>query len=249
MLKTEQLGQYLADYHALPLHNDQQLKAMTLKIIEWQQNRMKKMYRNIFDAMPYSIIQTFFLNHFYSFSALELLAQQLKQALDEKIKLDRWLPNEILDTILNGFKLALITLESDSQLAELLLQEHLDLNDENLLTVLPQAAQTEIRQQQLELLDEVSKKMLKFSHSFLFRSALRLAKPKIEQRGFSELNRYIEDGLKAMRSHKKSQHFFQHLIYQEKLFLDYLTIHHPSQLDIYYDADAKCIKSLTSVLK
>lgn len=249
MLKTEQLGRYLAEYHDLSLHKNEQLKEMTLNIIEWQQHRMKKMYGNIFDAPPYMAIQTFFLNHFYSFSALELLAQQLKQALDEKIKLDRWLPNEILDTILNGFKLALITLESDSKLAEFLIKENLTVSTENLLYVLPQAEQTEIRQQQLTLLDDVSKKMLKFSHSFLFRSALRLAKPKIEQRGFSELNRYIEDGLKAMRSHKKSQNFFQQLIDQEKLFLDYLTIHSPRQLNIYYDADSKCITSFTSVLE
>lgn len=237
MLKTEQLGLYLDQYRALPLHHNPELKKITLGIMDWQKQRMQNLHLNLFTATTYSTIQEFFFSHFYNFEALELLAQQLQQALKEKIKLDRWLPNELLDTILMGFHLALITLQTDSKLAELLIKNDLELSTENILAVLPDAEQNQIRVEQLDLLNDVSKKMLKFAHSFLFRSALRLAKPKIEQRGFSALNHYIEDGLKAMRSHKKSQIFFQHLVYQEKLFLDYLTIQQPRQLNIYYDAE------------
>lgn len=236
MLKTEQLQQYLLQYQSLALHQDENLKSMTLLVMAWQKQRMQQLHSNIFTQSHHQLMNHFFFSHFYHFDALELLAQQLEHALAEKIKLDRWLPNEVLETILNGFKLALLTLEADIKLATLLLEKNLTANEVHILSILPEAEQFSLRLEQLDLLQKVSSKLFKFAHSFLLRSALKLAQPKIEQRGFLELHRYIEDGIKAMRSNKKSLSFFKQLVHQEKLFLDYLHAHHPTHLDVYYDA-------------
>lgn len=243
MLKTEQLALYLDRYIALPVHTDHTLKQMTLAVMVWQKQRLTAIHPNIFSNPQFTAMQDFFFNYFYDFETLELLAEQLQQALNEKIKLDRWLPNEILDTLLNGFQLALLTLETDSNLAALLLKQNLPLSSENILTILPQARQMQERQQQLELLLLVSTKLLKFSQSFLIRSALKFAKPRIEQRGFSKLNQYIEDSLQVMRAHK-NQHFFKLLTDQEKIFLDYLGHHQPVHLNLYYDVKIQNIRAI-----
>lgn len=241
MLKTEQLAIYLKQYLALALHNDPSLKHMTLDVMTWQKQRLKGIHPNIFDQPQFAEMQNFFFNYFYDFNALELLAQQLQQALNERIKLDRWLPNDILDTLLNGFQLALITLESDSKIAQALLANNLKVETPNILTIFHKTQQTSIRQQQLVLLKGVTDKLLKFSQSFLVRSALRFARPKIEQRGFSRLNQYLDDSLKVMRTHKK-QNFFALLTYQEKIFLEYLSHHQLLHLDVYYDVNTHNIR-------
>ena len=235
MLKTEHLFLLLKQYDDLALHHNEDLKQMTLLVINSQKQRMQQIHPNLFNLACYTNIKEFFFKNLYSFEKLELLAQQLRQALDEKIKLDRWLPNEVLDTILNGFKLALLTLETDSQLARLLIEKNLTVTTTNLLHIIPASQQQDLRQQQLDLLSDVSRKMHKFAHSFILRSAFKFAQPTIEQRGFGLINQYINDGLQAMRSHKKSSHFFKQLVHQEKLFLNYLNVQQVNHLDLHYD--------------
>lgn len=236
MLKTEQLQQYLSQYKSLPLHQDASLKQVTLTVMDWQKYRIEKIHQNIFHLPQYQSINTFFFTHFYHLDALELLAQQLELALEQKIKLDRWLPKDVLDTISNGFQLALITLEADCKIAKTLLQKGLEPNTENILDTFLEVEQTTLRLHQLDLLQAVTAKLYKFAHSFLLRSALKIAYPKIEQRGFMALHGYVEDGIKAMRSNKKSLVFFRQLVRQEKMFLHYLNHHHLIHLDVYYDA-------------
>lgn len=247
MLKTEQLHQYLNQYQTLELHQDPALKQITLQIMQWQKQRMQNVHVMLFHHDAYQNIVPFFFNHFYHFDALELLAGQLQQALDEKIKLERWLPKEVLDTILNGFHLALLTLKADSELAQLLIARQLDVTTPNLLMVLPEAEQNTVRLEQLALLQTVSIKLYKFAHSFLLRSALKLAQGKIEQRGFTAILEYTQHGMEAMRSNTQSLSFFKQLIHQEKCFLNYLNQAHPQHLDVYYDGKTDSITFLTQV--
>ena len=241
MLKTQQLQQYLHAYQALDLHQNNQLKDTTIMVMDWQKQRMQNIHTNLFHHEQYAFIHPFFFGHFYHFDALELLASQLQLALDQKIKLDRWLPNEVLESIINGFTLALMTLEADMQLAKLLIQKNLSVNTENLLAILPEAPQSELRLQQLELLEYIGTKLYKFSHSFLLRSAFKLAQNKIQQRGFSQLHHYIDNGMSTMRAGTHSLKFFKLLVHQEKIFLAYLDTHHPTHLDVYYDPKTELI--------
>ena len=236
MLKTDYLRQYLKQYAALPLHQNADLKHNTKCMMDWQKNRLTQIYPDLFNHPTQDALKVFMFECFYDFNTLDMLAQQLKKALDQKIKLDHWLPNEILDSAIAGFELALITLQTDSEIAKYLMSQQQEINEQNILLALGQVNQNQVRLQQLDLLKQVIQNMHHFAQSLLLRSALKLARAKIEQRGFKPLHDYLQHTIQIMRSHSHTLEFFDTIIRRDKLFLNYLDVEQPKHLNIYYDA-------------
>ena len=237
MLKTDYLRQYLKQYASLPLHQNETLKQNTQMMMAWQKSRLTQLYPDLFNQPEKDALKVFMFDYFYDLNTLEMLAKQLKKALDQKIKLDRWIPNEILDSALAGFELALTTLQTDSAIAQHLMSQQLEINDTNVLKGLAQINQNQIRIKQLDLLHDVTQNMHRFAQSLLLRSALKFARSKIEQRGFKPLHDYLQHTIQIMRTQPHTLDFFHSLVKRDKLFLNYLAVEQPTQLNIYYDAN------------
>ncbi len=235
MLKTEQLAQYLQQYEQLSFHKQPNLKIQTWSVANWQRQRLQQIHLNLFEQSQQQHIPQFFLDSLYDFDSLDTLAKQLQLALKQKIKLDRWLPAEIFDTLIQGFELSLLTLHLDQQIAQTLLAQNLDCQDTNIIQVFQHSDQHALRTEQLHRLEKFGLQLSKLAQSFLLRSTLRIAKPKIINRGFQALYLYIEQGLTALRSYKDSAQFFKQFKHQEQLVLDYLQHTPPQMLKIYYD--------------
>lgn len=235
MLKTEQLAHYLARYRQLPFHRHPELKQYTWQIAEWQQQRMQSIHGNLFQDHTYQQVSQFFLSHFYHFDTLQLLADQMQLIIQQKIKLDRWIPREILETLVQAIELALLTFRLDQHLAYLLLKQQLTVNDQNMMLVVEQSDQYKKRIKQLKLFRRLSIKLDKFAHSFVIRSAFKLAKGKMQQRGFSVIHVYLEQGFKVMRETAHAKQFFIQFSHQEQAFLEYLVNAKPQDLQVYYD--------------
>ncbi len=115
MLKTEQLAHYLKQYKQLQFHRSPKLKLLTWQVAQWQKQRMQNVHGNLFQNTSYQELADFFQSELYNFDALDELAGQLALMLKQKVKLDRWLPNEILESLVETMQLALLTIKLDQQ--------------------------------------------------------------------------------------------------------------------------------------
>lgn len=241
MLKTEQLAHYLKQYKQLRLHRAPRLKALTWQIAEWQRQRMQKVHGNLFQDNSNHELADFFQSELYNFDALNELAGQLSLMLKQKVKLDRWLPNEILNALVEAMQLALLTIKLDQQLAIHLIRQERELNDENLIAISIEIDQKANRLHQLKLFQSVSQQLARHSQSLLLRTALKLAKSKLKQRGFAPMYNYLDYGFHVMRSNRHAKDFFQKYAQQEQCFLDYLVNAEATDLNVYYDAQSQQI--------
>lgn len=237
MSQTQQLTKFLLQYQNLELHHNALLRQLTWQICAWQQQRMQHIHSQLCTPPHHHAAKRFFFSHLYNFDMLSQLAQQLSLAVQQKIKLERWLPSEVLATLQTALQLAMLTLELDQQLAQQLIKQQLSVSDTNILSIYPALQQTNARHEQIQLLEKLVLKLHKFAHSYLLRSALRLGRNKIQQRGFTFLYQYIDDGFQIMRLHRESKTFLLKLLHQEQHFIDYLVNAKPTTLQLYYESN------------
>lgn len=241
MLKTEQLARYLEQYKQLRIHHSAEVKTLTWQVATWQKQRMQQVHGNLFQSNTYTELADFFHSELYNFDALTELAEQLELMLAQKVKLDRWLPNEILNALVQSMQLALLTIKLDQQLAIQLIQKEQPLNHENLLHIALTCNQRPDRLRQLKLFQSVSQQLARHAQSLLLRTSLKLAKSKLKQRGFAPMYQYLDHGFQVMRSNPHAKQFFYHYAQQEHCFLDYMVNAQPSNLDVYYDQTSQQI--------
>ena len=248
MLKTEQLAHYLKQYKQLRFHQSPKLKSLTWQVALWQKQRMQNVHGNLFQNVAYQELADFFQTELYNFDALDVLAGQLSLMLKQKVKLDRWLPNEILNALVEAMQLALLTIKLDQQLAIHLIRQKRELNDENLIAISIEIDQKANRLRQLKLFQSVSHQLSRHAQSLLLRTSLKLAKSKLKERGFAPMYQYLDHGFRVMRSNRQAKDFFIHYAQQEQCFLDYLVNVKPTDLNLYYDAASQqiCRKHIES---
>ena len=248
MLKTEQLAHYLKQYKQLRFHQSPKLKSLTWQVALWQKQRMQNVHGNLFQNVAYQELADFFQTELYNFDALDVLDGQLSLMLKQKVKLDRWLPNEILESLVEAMQLALLTIKLDQQLAIHLIRQKRELNDENLILISLEVNQKANRLRQLKLFQSVSHQLSRHAQSLLLRTSLKLAKSKLKERGFAPMYNYLDHGFHVMRSNRHAKDFFIHYAQQEQCFLDYLVNVKPTDLNVYYDAASQqiCRKHIES---
>ncbi len=219
MLATTRLAQQLEHYQKLGFHQNPSL-AMQLKAVQvGQKKRMQHIHQDLFEQPQYQQIVTFLLEHFYCQHNISLLAQQLDKALQEKIKLDRFLSKNILETAILSFELAYLTLKLDEQIAQYLLEQQLEPTIDHIHHAIVQLNQEASRQQQFNLLTKISAALYQYAHSFFIQSAFKLAKSTAYRRQFHFLYDYLAHAFKTVRATPHCNDFFNEFIAQERKFL------------------------------
>ena len=219
MLTTTILAKQLEQYQQLCFHQCVQLCEQLQLVQAIQKQRIQQANETLFKNQHYQQIAAFLLEHFYSQPNLALLAQQLDKALQEKIKLDRFLPQHVLDAAIAGFDLAYLTLKLDEQIAQYLIDQQLAATPAHIQQALISLNQLNDRQLQLDLLAKLSSALNQYSRNFFIQSAFRFAKNTAYRRQFNFLYDYLAQAFRAVRATPQAKHFFKQLIEQEKLFL------------------------------
>ncbi|XID74573.1 hypothetical protein ACF3NA_08590 [Alkanindiges sp. WGS2144] len=227
MLATTTLSRQLKHYKRLGFHGCPTLAATLINVQHWQKSRMQAVHQELFSLPDNQHISQFLLARLYHFNDLNLLAQQLDKALQEKIKLDRWLPDGVLTAAILSFRLAYMTLQLDEQLARHALEHQLDINDTTMQRAIHDLNQFKVRHQQLDLLEKFAHALHRYSRSLMIQSGFKLAKSTAYRRQFHELYDYLAQAFAAMRASNNPCHFFTTFIAQEKTVLEHIATYHP----------------------
>lgn len=222
------LSKQLMRYQQLEFHHNATIADYLLQVQQWQHQRMQQIHHSLFSVSDNQAMVQFLLSRLYNLQDFELLAQQLAKALQEKIKLDRWLPASVLSTAELGFELAFFTIKLDQQIAIYCATHQLEVNDESVLAAMQHHHQLQPRKQQLQLLLKLGKAFHHYSRSFMIQTALKMAKSTAYRRGFDPLYHYLLDGFSAMRQMNSTKGFFEQFIQQEKALLKLVAEGHPN---------------------
>lgn len=225
------LSKQLLRYQQLEFHRHRAIADYLEQVQQWQQQRMLQMHESLFSIPENQLMANFLLSRLYNLQDFELLAQQLGKALHEKIKLERWLPENVLHTAELGFELAFLTIHLDQQIALYCLSRQLVVNEENILAAITHCHQLQARKQQLQLLLKLGNSFHQYSRSFIIQTALKMAKSTAYRRGFDPLYHYLMDGFAAMRKQGSTRDFFAQFIQQEKTLLKLVAEGHSSPLE------------------
>lgn len=229
MSTVEVLSSQLQRYKRLQFHQDKQLMLKIVSVQAWQIQRMKVMHHELFNKTGHQALSAFLLNRLYNLKEMKVLAHQLNKALNERIKLDKFLPESVQEAAELGFQLAFITLYLDEQLAIYCIQHgHHELTEEVMRTASIELNHFKLRRKQLILLTKLSKVLHSFGKSILIQTAFKLAKRTAYRRGFNPLYDYLEEGFYAVKSTPTAPQFFDAFISQEKILLMRVNNGHPT---------------------
>lgn len=218
------LNAQLQEYEALSFHHHTALAECLKQVEQWQHQRIQHIHSTLWTPAKNARMSQFFLSHLYNLESFERLANQLRKAAREKVKLERFVPENVMHTAEMGLQLGILSLRLDEQLAFFCFERQLPINDENMLLAFLeyQKFQFPLRQQQLALLMKLGAALHQFSRSFLIQAGLSLAKGTATRRGYDTLFDFLHEGLTAMRSMPSNVQFFQTFIEGELKFITHI---------------------------
>jgi len=222
------LSKQFEQFTQLAFHNQPVLAQQLDAVQQWQKNRMLHAHSLLFNQPQHQPIANFLTNRLYNLNDLMMLGGQLEKALNEKIKLDRFLPAGVLDAAISAFRLAYLTLKLDEQVAQYLLDQGITIVDDNSVHHAMLALQQyNARLKQLVLLRQLSQALQHYGRSFFTQSAFRLARRTAYRREFNFLYDYLVEAFAAIRSTDSSNIFFEQFITGETQVLQRIYQGHP----------------------
>ncbi len=226
--------QVLASYHALEFHHNPQLASRLSAIQNWQKKRMQHIHADIFAVPAHHLITQYFLEQLYSGTDFDVLAEQCERVLSAAKVFEGLFPDSAVRTALKATKLAVLAIELDHQLAQLmdhdLLDDHQDpaINDQHMIQLYRQADQAEARFHQLELLDELGLNLDKYVRSKVIFGIFRLSKGMTQRYQLNALYTFMNDGFAAMKPLKSAEVFFGEFTQAERDVIDEINSGNPN---------------------
>lgn len=223
------LSRQFEQFQQLAFHQQPALAQQLAAVQDWQKNRMLQQHQQLFNQPQHERIAHFLTHRLYNLHDMNMLGNQLEKALTEKIKLDRFLPQAVLQATITAFHLAYLTLKLDEQLAKYLLDQGFKtIYDEHIHQAMLALQQSDARLKQLLLLQQFSQALQYYGRSLLTQSAFRLARRTAYRREFNFLYDYLTDCFAAIRQTSNSSAFFDAFIAAEKQVLLHLHQGHPA---------------------
>lgn len=216
MVKTAKLQQLLAQFKHLQQHTTPTQMHALHHVQQLQQQRLASQYQNLFSSPAGQQAYRVFCQRIYHPKTIELLSHQLNEAIRQKVKFERWLSHEMLDTLIHAFEVALQSLRLDLQLSQSI--QSLD-SEVNALTLHPLYIHTQqlaLRQKQLHDLKYLLQQCDHYANSFFIRSALRVAKSTLYRRGFSELYEFLAASFQDFKGQAAMMKILQNVLNEEQ---------------------------------
>lgn len=211
----------LLRYHALEFHHNPQLAARLLAVQNWQKKRMEHTHKTLFAVPAHQLMTQYFLTRLYAGPDFAILANQFERVITKAQKFEKLVPASTIRTGCDGIELAVLAIELDQQLAEILLQDPLDntaleLDDEAVIALYHKANQVEARLHQLDLLDKLGYSLDKYVRSFVLQSAFKMAKGAAKRHDFEPMYAFLDEGFAAMKPLKSAEEFVGVFTQQER---------------------------------
>ena len=209
----------LTHYKTLPHHQDAKLAHVLQDIQTWQKQRIRKSHNQLFTNPQTAALADYLVHRIYSDDAFDVVANQLltagQKAQDGSGRLKKLIPQNVLATGVLGVKAAVMAMELDLVLANVVLnnsqlyQMYQDTGiDWNLITkAYPLAHQKQERIAQTQNIEYVCKQSYRYFNSFLVQKAFDFAKNTAYEHGYQPLYDFIHDGLNAITRIKKISDF------------------------------------------
>ncbi len=219
------MQQLIARYHALEFHHNPQLALRLSTIQNWQKKRMQHTHAALFAVPEHQLMTQYFLNRLYGGADFEILAGQFERVVNAAKKIERLVPNSTIKTGCEGIELAVLAIELDQQLAQLMPQDfhynqHGEIEDSAMISLYLQANQAESRYHQLNLLDKLGNNLDKYVRSFIVQSAFKMAKGAAERHHYDPLYTFLGEGFSAMKPLKSAEVFVGVFTKHEREIID-----------------------------
>lgn len=206
----------LAEFWALPYHQDENLHQKLQAVQAWQRNRILTTHQSQFADPNYQPMANFLIEQLYGGEKFATLAKQLELIAKKGEKVEKFIPDSALATGVAGVEEAIFAVKLDLQLAEYLLKNDLSVNEENIIKSYCAVNAKPEREQQISQLKALCYQSDKYLKSFILQKTFGLAKPLAYKHSFDALYDFIADGFLAMRPIKNMADFIEPF-YQKEL--------------------------------
>lgn len=218
--------QVLARYHALEFHHNPQLAARLAAVQNWQKKRMQYIHAEIFAVPAHHLMTQYFLEQLYGGMDFDVLAEQCERVLKAAKVFEGLFPDSAVRTALKATELAVLAIELDQQLAQLMDHDLLNddhdpaINDKYLIQLYRLANQAEARFHQFDLLDELGLNLDKYVRSKLVHGIFKLSKSMSLRYQLHALYAFMDAGFAAMKPLKSAKVFFGEFTQAERDLID-----------------------------
>ncbi|MDN5620295.1 MAG: hypothetical protein L0G63_07440 [Psychrobacter sp.] len=214
------LQQHLTRFWALPHHQDEALNTKLKAVQSWQQARLQRTHRALFEQPKNQLMADYFLTQLYGGEEFKLLAEQLARILPKAKKLERFAKESALDAGSMGIQAAIFAIELDLHLAQWLLDNDLPVNEDTMLTAYRAVNEENERRLQIANLKDVCYRTDKHLNSFMLKQAFSLAKGTAYRHGYQPLYDFIDTGFKAMKPLSSVSSFIEPFCTRELSIID-----------------------------
>lgn len=220
MSALSNLNTHLKQYWELPHHNNPELTTKLSQVQNWQKDRIRRTHAELFSQPKNKPMAEYFLNHLYGGNSLDQIVRQLEVIVPKAQKLEKLAPTAALETGTLGVETAITSTKLDLKLAQWLLDNNLEVNEDNMQAAYVAVNDEQARRQQIEDLKQVCYRSDKYLNSFILQKTFKLAKKQAYKRNLQPLYDFIDSGFAAMKPLKSVGSFIDPFCERELQIID-----------------------------
>ncbi|AWT48763.1 hypothetical protein DLE54_03940 [Psychrobacter sp. YP14] len=220
MSALSNLNTHLKQYWELPHHNNPELTTKLSQVQNWQKDRIRRTHAELFSQPKNKPMAEYFLNHLYGGDSLDQIVRQLEVIVPKAQKLEKLAPTAALETGTLGVETAITSTKLDLKLAQWLLDNNLEVNEDNMQAAYVAVNDEQARRQQIEDLKQVCYRSDKYLNSFILQKTFKLAKKQAYKRNLQPLYDFIDSGFAAMKPLKSVGSFIDPFCERELQIID-----------------------------
>jgi hypothetical protein len=201
MLLAQSLGRVIALRRKL--HGQDKVAQRWLALKDWQSQRLRRTYPDLFAQPRYLIAGEFFLTELYGARDFE---QRDVEAMRVVPKLARMLPDKAIETLVAAVELDELSETLDARVAE---RVEVPITDEIYRVAYRAAGTLAERSHQIEMVDRIGKSLEKLAKVPLLAGMIRMMRVPAEAAGVGHLHHFLESGFNAFKAMGPAGEFLQ----------------------------------------
>lgn len=174
---------------------------MALK--QWQSERLRQTYPDLFGQARYQAAGDFFLTELYGARDFE---QRDHEALRVVSKLARMLPERALETIALAVELDGLSEELDAAVAACI---EMPIDEDRYAQAYQAVGTLASRQRQIEMVDQIGTSLERLARLPLLSTMIHMMRGPAEAMGFGHLHRFLQSGFDAFKTMGPAQDFLR----------------------------------------
>ena len=204
---------------------DAKFRSQVLILKRWQSERLARTYADLSAQTRYAPAVDYFLNDLY---AAKDFAQRDAEMIRIYPTLKKLLPQSMVETVGLALELDALTEELDQELAREVFAQGNNFTEARYVEAFRHCGSKSQRLHQVELIDEVGKKLDAAVGKPLIYSALKLLRRPAKLSGLGELQQFLEHGFTAFRHMNGAQEFLATIVQRENEIITRIFSGHPA---------------------